>query len=434
MNDNKYVKLDAEKRNEESKKLPLGEGENRIRIRVEEDCMNNAKATTKQERYNMRNYLTEPQLQLQQKLSEAYELRYNVLTEQTEYRKKYSSDRFSLLDKRHMNTMCLELMEQGIRCWDKDVQRFIGSSRIDNYHPFAHYMNHLPLWDGKDRVEPLIRRITSDPICIRAMYHWLIAMTAQWMNTETQTSNSLVPLLISEEQGLGKSTFCRHLLPPVLRGYYTDMVELNAKGRIGQRLVQNGLINLDEFDRIPAHRMPYLKNIIQVKDVSLNRAYTGYFSNLPRIASFIGTSNRMDLLTDPTGSRRFICILIEAMIDNSPIEYDQLYAELKWLVDAGERTYLTHQEEEELQRHNRPFQRCSPSLNLFNEQFKACEHDHGKWMTINDIVAQLTKKRSVAHLINPFVLAKELTLIGIRKEHRRDGNYYYVEKRPPELP
>ena len=400
------------------------------RVQTTDEGQQSFPTATESPKSKNRNYSTLLQVKIQQKLHEKYELRYNVLTEQTEYREKQSNSQFSLLDKRHMNTICLELMEQGVRCWDKDVQRFICSSRIADYHPFTHYMTRLPEWDGKDRVEPLIRRITSDAICIRGMYHWLIAMTAQWMGT--QAGNSLVPLLVSEEQGLGKSTFCRLLLPPALRGYYTDMVELTAKGKIGQRLVQNGLINLDEFDRIPANRMPYLKNLIQVKEVSLNRAYTSYFSNLPRIASFIGTSNRMDLLTDPTGSRRFICILIDRMIDNSPIDHDQLYAELKWFVDAGEHPYLTHHEEEELQRHNRPFQRCSAGMNLFNEQFTACQHNHGEWMTIHDIMAQLAQKHSTAHLLNPFVLAKELSLAGITKEHRRNGNYYYVEKRMAE--
>ena len=69
MNINEYVKFYAEEQNEGCKKLPLEEGENRIRIRMKGDCMTNAKATTKQKRKNIRNYLPEPQLQLQQKLS-----------------------------------------------------------------------------------------------------------------------------------------------------------------------------------------------------------------------------------------------------------------------------------------------------------------------------------------------------------------------------
>ena len=122
---------------------------------------------------------TSPEVYLQKLLRKNYEFRYNVITEQVEYRTKTGPNDFSLLDKRRINSLCLELMEQGVKCWDKDVLRFVYSSRIQDYHPFQLYMKELPAWDGKDRVEPLIRRVTQEPICIRAMYHWLIAW---WLN------------------------------------------------------------------------------------------------------------------------------------------------------------------------------------------------------------------------------------------------------------
>lgn len=89
-----------------------------------------------------------------------------------------------------------------------------------------------------------------------------------------------------------------------------------------RRLAEMGLLNLDEFDKFSPAKMPLLKNLMQMASLSLCKAYQKNYRSLPRIASFIGTSNRKDLLTDPTGSRRFICVEVERPIDCEAIEYD----------------------------------------------------------------------------------------------------------------
>ena len=91
---------------------------------------------------------------------------------------------------------------------------------------------------------------------------------------------------------------------------------------------------MDEFDQYNERMMTILKNLMQMKKVNYRKCFKAYFSDLPRIASFIGTSNEKSLLTDETGSRRFLCIEVEKPIDCSPIDYAQLYAQLKWELDA----------------------------------------------------------------------------------------------------
>lgn len=96
--------------------------------------------------------------------------------------------------------------------------------------------------------------------------------------------------------------------------------------------------------------MPLLKNLMQMASLSLCKAYQKNYRALPRIASFIGTSNRKDLLTDPTGSRRFICVEVEHPIDCEAIEHEQLYAQLKVAILSGQRYWFTKEEEQELQK------------------------------------------------------------------------------------
>lgn len=368
---------------------------------------------------------------LQEKLAERYEFRYNMLTGQVEYRmKKDAGCEFCILDKRMLYTLCLEMRESGISCWDKDIQRYIFSSRIDEYHPMREYFGSLPQWDGRQRVMPLIQRITDVDICCNAMFRWFVALAGQWMGLDSGYGNSLAPLLVSSLQGVGKSTFCRNIVPDSLRRYYTDLSDLGQKGKMEQRLVQNCLINLDEFDKIPESKMPLLKNLMQVSSVSVCKAYQSYFSSLPRIASFIATSNKTDLLTDPTGSRRFICVKIDGEIENSPVSHKQLYAELKYYIEHGERSWLTKDEEAELQEHNRSFHRESPQMELFRYCFGHGRKGCGKWLNINEIIEILiSAEPEVMRRVNPVMMGRELTAAGVEKEHRRDGNYYFVVRK-----
>ena len=200
----------------------------------------------------------------------------------------------------------------------------------------------------------------------------MLATTAQWMHFDdpTQRANSVAPLLVSSKQGLGKSTFCRMLLPDTLQRYFTESFDLTHPSSAEQKLATFGLINLDEFDRLPASRMPQLKNLMQMERLHIRRAYKHSGEPLPRIASFIGTSNRRDLLTDRTGSRRFLCVEVEGMIDcTTPIEYEQLYAQLKHEIVHGERTWFSKEEETAIQEANEAFYRTTPAEDVLGETF-----------------------------------------------------------------
>jgi Predicted P-loop ATPase and inactivated derivatives len=166
----------------------------------------------------------------------------------------------------------------------------------------------------------------------------MLGLAAQWAGlSDGLHAHSTAPLLVSDEQGLGKSTFCRALLPPQLQAYYTDSVDLARPDKVERQLTEMGLLNLDEFDRIPEKKHPLLKNLMQLSALNLRKAYQRHSQALPRIASFIGTSNSRELLSDPSGSRRFICVLVKHPIDSTGIDHAQIYAQLKAELENGER-------------------------------------------------------------------------------------------------
>ena len=199
-----------------------------------------------------------------------YDFRYNLLTEETEFRPSGQREiPFCRIDKRELNTFCLEAHKEGINCWDKDLQRYIYSTLVESYHPFRLYMNELPAWDGTDRLKPLAKRVSDTPIWIKSFHTWMLGLAAQWLGVNQTQANSVAPILISEEQGRHKSTFCRMLMPPQLARYYSDNLKLTAQGNPERLLAEMGLLNMDEFDKFGAQKMPLLKNLMQMSSLNI---------------------------------------------------------------------------------------------------------------------------------------------------------------------
>ena len=389
-------------------------------------------------------------------LTSRYRFRFNVLTEETEVANIENNLpdahlRYTKVDERWMNTLSMEAIETGIDCWDRDIQRFVRSRRISEYHPFTAYFEQLPEWDGTDRVSALARRVSDNPVWVNGFHRWMLGLSAQWMqfrpdtnnanrannaNSANNTSsinraNSVAPLLVSSRQGLGKSTFCRLLMPDALKAYYTESYDLSSPASAEAKLAAYGLINLDEFDKLSASKMPLLKNLMQASALNIRKAYKRSASALPRIASFIGTSNREDLLVDRTGSRRFLCVSLEHAIDCvTPVEHEQLYAQLKAELLSGERSWFNKEEEQAIQQHNALFYKHIPEEEVFRLCFRfATQEDHPQEvLTLS--ATQLFERMKSAHPsvmrgMTAYSLSRILPQLGERV-HTAKGNVYRV--------
>ena len=369
-----------------------------------------------------------------------YAFRYNLLTERTECARldMEKADEahhltYTPVDSRTLNGIALSAIENGVECWDRDVKRYVESDHVQAYHPFELYFKNLPEWDGKDRVAELAKRVSDKDIWVRSFHRWMLAVTAQWTGSGNRgrRANSVAPLLVSPTQGLGKSTFCRMLLPKELRDYFTESFDLTNTSSAENKLASYGLINLDEFDRLPASRMPQLKNLMQMEDLRVRRAYRRSAESLPRIASFIGTSNRRDLLTDLSGSRRFICVEVEHAIDcTTPIDHAQLYAQLLHELNSGERCWFSKAEEAEIQAANRPFYRVTPAEELIGSCFAFAEagEQGARLMSAADIYTVLKKKNPAALKdCSCTSFSRLLAQLG-QRVHTRYGNGYWVKR------
>lgn len=362
-------------------------------------------------------------------LSMHYEFRFNVLTGMTEYRVKQEEyTDFRVLDERERNTIFMKLKGEKLKCTFSGLLRYIHSSLIEEYHPFKSFLDNLPQWDGRDHVSDLAARVSDNPLWIKGFHRWMLAVVAQWQGLDTVHANSVAPVLISTEQGMMKSTFCKSLMPESLQAYYTDRIDMTSEGCLENKLALMGLINMDEFDQIPTNRMAQLKNLMQTPSITIRQAYKKNFRQLPRIASFIGTSNRKDLLTDPTGSRRFLCIEVEQKIDCTSLDINQVYAQLNTELANGERYWFTSAEEQEIQENNSPYRQVRPEEELLLSHYRRpMEGEAYEMLSLVEMLNELRSEyASLLRHCDYKLFGCFLQAAGMERVHTRQGNRYKV--------
>ncbi|MBP3849757.1 MAG: helicase [Prevotella sp.] len=223
-----------------------------------------------------------------------------------------------------------------------EIMEFVHSEDVPVHNPIGEYLNQLPEWDGKNHIGQMFSRlpgITSEQQGYLAT--WLLSAVAHWLQMDTLHGNECVPTLIGA-QGCGKTTFFHRLLPTELRQYYLDHLNLSNKFDKEMALTNNLLVNLDELDAIRPSQHSALKQTLSKSKVNGRPIYGCAQEDRLRFASFVATTNNPHPLTDPTGSRRYICLQIPdgQYIDNSgDIEYGQLYAQVKYELEVAKTPY-----------------------------------------------------------------------------------------------
>ena len=370
-------------------------------------------------------------------LSEKYDLRYNMVMKYTEYVPKDKGwHGFRAVEPRVQKSLTLEVQLAGINVSIKDVRNFLESNYIKSYNPVEDFLfSCYDKWDGKDHIRALARTVpTNNPHWEDWFYTWFLALVEQWHNrTGRQYGNSVAPLLISK-QGYNKSTFCRRLIPPQLQWGYTDNLILSEKRQVLQAMSQCLLINLDEFNQIsPKIQQGFLKNLIQLPNVKYKPPYGSHVQEFPRTASFIATSNMDDILTDPSGNRRFIGIELTGPIDVSVRpNYLQLFAQAETAIWNGEKTYFDAKQTALIMENNKRYQQVEPIMQCFSECFAPTENEcEGIFMTAAAIYGELKAKYgSSLEAKSLLSFGRSLKNIdGLKRKRTMKGTEYLVIKR-----
>lgn len=366
-----------------------------------------------------------PTLPLAQYLQAHYRLRVNLLTEQPEIMLR-SDEGFLPITTRLRNTLLTELREAGLECNATQLMEYCYSNYVEAVHPFRDFMRCLPQWDGHDRVLALAMRVGQDATWLMVFRRWMRMMAAQWMGAPMQAANMMVPILISQRQGMRKSTFCRLIMPRALQDYYMDKLDFTQKANYELKMAQFGLINLDEFDRYGPRLMPLFKNVTQMQSLVVRRTYASTFTNLPRIASFIATSNSARLLSDATGSRRFYCQEVHAPIDCTLPDYTQLYAQLRHEINEGQPLYFSKSEEALIEAHNSDYYAMTTLEQAILRCYRLADDDEPCTpllaRTIRDTVQRRFPKMVAGRTLRHF--SDELSRIAPSTGRSAQGNLY----------
>ena len=303
----------------------------------------------------------EATLAVEQFLNENYLFRRNILNGKVEYVIKPSKENaeatggelpvWQPLTQRSVNSMIRRAKKEQV-CKKgspkTEIKEFVDSDDIPVFNPIGQFLANLPKWDGQNHIAKLFSRIpgiTTEQLAY--LTTWFLSTVAHWRQMDTLHGNECVPTLIGD-QGCGKTTFYKRLLPPELRQYFLDHLNLSNKFDKEMALTNNLIVCLDELEAIRPSQQAALKQTLSKSKVNGRPIYGAAQEDRLRFASFVATTNNQQPLQDETGSRRYICISVPQgeLIDNAgEIDYQQLYAQAVYELDEAKTPFWFNNDE-----------------------------------------------------------------------------------------
>ena len=279
---------------------------------------------------------------------------------------------------RIVNSLWTE-MSQVTRVVKQDIYTIIESDYVPLFNPFKAYFANLPTKrqpsknpdEGFDAPSTLehsgaIRELAAtvrvkggeqeQMLWYRYLKKWLVSMVASWLSVDVV--NNVILVLIGE-QGAFKTTWFNYLLPPELRRYFYTKTNANRMSKDDLlTLAQYGLVCCEELDTMRPAELNQLKAVVTMPSIDERAAYAHFHEHRKHIASFCGTGNNPQFLSDPTGNRRWLPFEVESIRSprDNPFDYDAIYAEAYTLYKCGFRYWFEKDEIQELNRHNRKFE------------------------------------------------------------------------------
>ena len=381
-------------------------------------------------------------------LQENYLFRFNVLNGKVEFVTKSAVDdvpadddaAWRPLTERALKSIIIRAKREDVCEGENpksDIMDFVQSEEVRTYDPIRDYLDNLPQWDGQNHVARLFSRLpglSSEQTGFLII--WLRSTVAHWLQMDTLHSNECVPTLIGP-QGCGKTTFLRRLLPPHLRQYYLDHLNLSNKFDKEMALTNNLLVNLDELEAIRPSQHAALKQTLSKNKVNGRPIYGCAQEDRPRYASFVATTNNPHPLTDATGSRRYICLTIPdgKFIDNTGnIDYDQLYAQVVYEIRQLNSPYWFNNDEvARIQELNMEYLEKKDISEMVEICFrKPNEGENVKTLNCGELISIIQKEYPSVKSdhTTKIRLGKALTELGFEhKEHSHVAYYRAVPKK-----
>ena len=299
-------------------------------------------------------------------------LRFNEITSRVEYESpedKTDARRFIPVNDRIVNSLWSQ-MSTITRVNIQDMYRVIESDYVPVFNPFKAYLNNLcqsvKSVGDRDYIQELAQTVrVKGGEQEQMLWHlylkkWLVGMVASWISDDVV--NNVILVLIGE-QGAYKTTWFNYLLPPPLKQYFYTKTNANRMSKDDiLTLAQYALVCCEELDTMRPAELNQLKAAVTMPSIDERAAYAHYHEHRKHIASFCGTGNNTQFLSDPTGNRRWLPFEVESIVSprDHPFHYEGIYSQALALYKSGFQYWFTKEEIQELNRHNRrkpPIQR-----------------------------------------------------------------------------
>lgn len=375
-------------------------------------------------------------------LADKIYLRHNLITGRVECKllSNYESDGtdWQPITDRIVNSLWVEISKlKPTRV--QDIYRVIESDFVPDFHPFCHYLERLPKWDGRDYILSMSVSVSVkggiDEQMRFADYlkKWLVGMVAGWV--DPTVVNNVILVLIGE-QGSYKTTWFNYLLPPELKQYFYTKTNANRMGRDDLlTLAQYGLVCCEELDTMRPAELNQLKAAVTMPSIDERAAYAHFHEHRKHIASFCGTGNNVEFLSDPTGNRRWLPFEIESIESprDHPFDYTGIYSQAYALYQQGFQYWFSREEILKLQEHNRQFEAPRLEQELIDIYFrKPVGKEVGEFMPVaralQIVAGGITQKLSAVTLGRAF---KDLGFVNVVRNHIR--GYIIVQRSGEEI-
>ena len=340
-------------------------------------------------------------------------LRHNVITRRVECKlpSNYETDGadWQPISDRVVNSLWAELSKvKPVRALD--IYRVLESDFVPDYHPFRYYLDHLPPWDGgSDYILEMSVSVSvkgdveQQMLFYEYLKKWLVAMVAGWVD---ETVVNHVMLVLIGEQGSYKTTWFNYLLPPELKSYFYTKTNANRMGRDDLlTLAQYGLVCCEELDTMRPSELNQLKAALTMPSIDERAAYAHFHEHRQHIASFCGTGNNVQFLSDETGNRRWLPFEIEQIRSprDHPFNYAGIYAQAYALYQEGFHYWFSQEDIRRLSAHNRAFETPRLETELVQLYFRQpTEVESGEFMSVaralQIVSANISQKLSAVYL------------------------------------
>lgn len=357
-------------------------------------------------------------------LERKYNIMYNEISHDFQISFKHSRE-WSYLN---LNSLIIELAKAGIDISTGKLEILIRSELIPKYNPIRAYFESLPKWDGDDHILKLASYVPTydDAAFVYHLKKWLVraikcALEPAYFNKQA--------LIISHKgQSSGKSTWCRFICPPELSDYMAEDISNDKDARI--QLCRNFLYNLDELAVLTKKDVNALKSFFSKTFINERLPYDRKNTTLPRICSFLGSTNMSSFLNDETGSVRWLCFELRDKIDFSysrEMEIKDVWTQAYHLAynNPNFNPELTLNDILENEERNKKYTKLTTEEELVSKYFEK-SNDMVDFVTASDV---LVKLRHLNLRLNQINLGRALSGFNFQRvKHPKRQVYGYLAK------